>query len=191
MRSKRITQIATSYYNQSTPCSSALFIEDLRKVALRKVDISRGLGQDPCLYHHSRDFDAPPGNSTLPRQARLFAIPFPLCLNVGTDIVHIPRIFRLVTRSSAGTHNYFNRFIRRILSEQEQAYFLSKFPQYQPHLSQTIPRSSQLLNASNANDIARWKRKGRQHPAALQALVGKKLSSDTSPRGTEDLRCCI
>ncbi|EER28397.1 hypothetical protein D8B26_004738 [Coccidioides posadasii str. Silveira] len=84
------------------------------------------------------------------------AIPFPLCLNVGTDIVHIPRIFRLVTRPSAGTHNYFNRFIRRILSEQEQAYFLSKFPQYQPQLSQTIPQSSQLLNASNANDVARW-----------------------------------
>ncbi|WEW59348.1 phosphopantetheinyl transferase [Emydomyces testavorans] len=84
------------------------------------------------------------------------AVAFPFALNVGTDIVHIPRVFRLVTRPSAGTTPYLHRFIRRILSEQEQAHFLSKFPQYQPRSSQPPIRSPSSSHPPNAKDMARW-----------------------------------
>jgi holo-[acyl-carrier protein] synthase len=49
-------------------------------------------------------------------------IPFPLALNIGTDIVHLPRITRLLQRT-----NYLIRFTRRILSDQEQLDFQTRF----------------------------------------------------------------
>lgn len=49
--------------------------------------------------------------------------PFPLALNIGTDIVHLPRIARLVSRPNG----YLTRFTRRILHEQEQADFRTRF----------------------------------------------------------------
>lgn len=49
--------------------------------------------------------------------------PFPLSLNIGTDIVHLPRIARLVSRPNG----YLTRFTRRILSDQEQADFRKRF----------------------------------------------------------------
>ncbi|PYI24312.1 4'-phosphopantetheinyl transferase [Aspergillus japonicus CBS 114.51] len=52
-------------------------------------------------------------------------IPFPLALNIGTDIVHLPRIARLLTRHN-GT--YLARFTRRILHPREQADFRARFP---------------------------------------------------------------
>ncbi|KAF9892226.1 hypothetical protein FE257_002002 [Aspergillus nanangensis] len=50
-------------------------------------------------------------------------IPFPIALNIGTDIVHLPRITRLVTRRG----NYLSRFMRRILTDQEQHDFRTRF----------------------------------------------------------------
>lgn len=49
--------------------------------------------------------------------------PFPLALNIGTDIVHLPRIARLVSRPNG----YLTRFTRRILHEDEQADFRARF----------------------------------------------------------------
>ncbi|KAJ9492830.1 hypothetical protein VN97_g449 [Penicillium thymicola] len=49
-------------------------------------------------------------------------LPFPFPLNIGTDIVHIPRITRLLTRP-----NYLPRFTRRILCDQEQHDFHARF----------------------------------------------------------------
>jgi len=49
--------------------------------------------------------------------------PFPFSLNIGTDIVHLPRIARLVSRPNG----YLTRFTRRILSDQEQADFRKRF----------------------------------------------------------------
>lgn len=49
-------------------------------------------------------------------------IPFPFALNIGTDIVHLPRISRLLNRGG-----YFTRFTRRILCEQEQRDFRTRF----------------------------------------------------------------
>ena len=49
--------------------------------------------------------------------------PFPLAVNIGTDIVHLPRIARLVSRPNG----YLTRFTRRILHEDEQADFRTRF----------------------------------------------------------------
>lgn len=49
--------------------------------------------------------------------------PFPLALNIGTDIVHLPRIARLVSRPNG----YLTRFTRRILHEDEQRDFRTRF----------------------------------------------------------------
>jgi holo-[acyl-carrier protein] synthase len=49
-------------------------------------------------------------------------LPFPLALNIGTDIVHLPRITHLLQRN-----NYLTRFTRRILSDSEQADFQKRF----------------------------------------------------------------
>ncbi|GIK07846.1 hypothetical protein Aspvir_003515 [Aspergillus viridinutans] len=49
-------------------------------------------------------------------------IPFPYSLNIGTDIVHLPRIVRLINRP-----DYLHRFTRRILHEQEQQDFRTRF----------------------------------------------------------------
>ena len=50
-------------------------------------------------------------------------IPFPLPLTLGTDIVHLPRITRLVTRPGG----FLTRFTRRILHDQEQRDFRARF----------------------------------------------------------------
>ncbi|KAL4918651.1 hypothetical protein BDW62DRAFT_180703 [Aspergillus aurantiobrunneus] len=50
-------------------------------------------------------------------------LPFPLALSIGTDIVHLPRVTRLITRPGG----YLARFTRRILSEQEQRDFRARF----------------------------------------------------------------
>ncbi|KAJ5966454.1 hypothetical protein N7481_013168 [Penicillium waksmanii] len=50
-------------------------------------------------------------------------IPFPYALNIGTDIVHLPRITRLLTSRP----NYLSRFTQRILSDAEQRDFHRRF----------------------------------------------------------------
>lgn len=49
--------------------------------------------------------------------------PFPFALNIGTDIVHLPRIARLVSRPNG----YLTRFTRRILNDNEQMAFRKRF----------------------------------------------------------------
>ncbi|KAI5307005.1 hypothetical protein KEM56_005678 [Ascosphaera pollenicola] len=50
-------------------------------------------------------------------------VPFPLSLNIGSDIVHLPRVSRLFTG------RYRDRFMRRILCEQELLDFQQRFRQ--------------------------------------------------------------
>lgn len=76
-------------------------------------------------------------------------IPFPYALNIGTDIVHIPRIARLLRRG-----DYLTRFVRRILHDQEQHDFRARFAlpplpsvNHRPH-----PPSPPPISA----DMARW-----------------------------------
>src|SRR5690606_22286133 len=108
-------------------------------------------------------------------------VPFPLPLNIGVDIVHIPRIHRLITRSPIvkgstptngsrlTTTTFFDRFIRRILTAEEQKYFHSKFPllQYQTTLQTTSPYTHTSKagtgplhhpsdSAADTEQMARW-----------------------------------
>lgn len=81
-------------------------------------------------------------------------LPFPYALNIGTDIVHLPRILRLITRpakpnsiSSVQQQN-FHRFVRRILCEQEQEDFQRRFG-LQKHAGQSPPTAV-------TTEMARW-----------------------------------
>ncbi|PGG97563.1 holo-[acyl-carrier protein] synthase [Blastomyces parvus] len=94
--------------------------------------------------------------------------PFPLSLTVGTDVVHLPRISRLITRptsrngsglkataTATPTTTYLDRFIRRILCEQELKDFHAKFPR---HIASTgklkaVPPSN---HGANSIEMARW-----------------------------------
>ncbi|KAL4787591.1 4'-phosphopantetheinyl transferase superfamily [Aspergillus varians] len=84
-------------------------------------------------------------------------LPFPLALNIGTDIVHLPRITRLITRPGG----YLTRFTRRILSEQEQQDFRSRFPR-PPRLDSDQNRDTRLRKKDPGTavgitpDMARW-----------------------------------
>ncbi|KAH2796554.1 hypothetical protein KXW19_006003 [Aspergillus fumigatus] len=73
-------------------------------------------------------------------------IPFPYPLNIGTDVVHLPRILRLINRP-----DYFHRFTRRILHEQEQRDFRIRF---------SLPPPSSGAEKTGLNpitpDMARW-----------------------------------
>lgn len=80
-------------------------------------------------------------------------LPFPYSLNVGTDIVHLPRILRLITRTAGGSSSKLERFTRRILCEQELQDFRSRFL-----LSPaTAPGSEPCLRTITPTpDMARW-----------------------------------
>ena len=55
-------------------------------------------------------------------------IPFPYALNIGTDVVQLPRIYRLLTqRGTKSNETYFHRFTRRILCPQELQDFHVRF----------------------------------------------------------------
>ncbi|EEQ33149.1 putative holo-[acyl-carrier-protein] synthase [Microsporum canis] len=82
--------------------------------------------------------------------------PFPFLLNIGTDIVHIPRIQRLVTHSvvNSSQRTYLSRFVRRILCKQEQAVFESKFQLAASVSNAALP--AQPITPQKCTDIARW-----------------------------------
>ncbi|KAE8373761.1 4'-phosphopantetheinyl transferase superfamily [Aspergillus bertholletiae] len=72
-------------------------------------------------------------------------LPFPLALNIGTDIVHLPRITRLIHRG-----DYLTRFTRRILNDHEQRDFRTRFA-----LSATANLPNQR-SPKSSTDMARW-----------------------------------
>lgn len=67
-------------------------------------------------------------------------LPFPFPLHIGTDVVHLPRILRLINKTG-----YLTRFTRRILTPQEQSDFRRRF-----HLSDAS------FNLPASWDMARW-----------------------------------
>ncbi|PLB40521.1 holo-ACP synthase [Aspergillus candidus] len=89
---------------------------------------------------------------------KLNPIPFPFPLTLGTDIVHLPRITRLVTRPGG----FLTRFTRRILHEQEQRDFRARFGLFP--VSPPIISSPGDKNGSSATppqfpvsgDMTRW-----------------------------------
>lgn len=66
--------------------------------------------------------------------------PFPIPLHIGTDVVHLPRILRLI-----GKPGYLARFTHRILTPQEQSDFRRRF-----HLSDAA------VGLPASRDMARW-----------------------------------
>lgn len=55
-------------------------------------------------------------------------LPFPYALNIGTDVVHLPRIYQLLTQRGARSKEaYLAKFTRRILCSQEQQDFHLRF----------------------------------------------------------------
>ncbi|KAJ5465224.1 4'-phosphopantetheinyl transferase B [Penicillium daleae] len=79
-------------------------------------------------------------------------ISFPLALNIGTDIVHLPRITRLLQRP-----NYLTRFTRRILSDQEQLDFQTRFKDTLPaNLYRQASHPHKPAQTIITPDMTRW-----------------------------------
>ncbi|GAB1209511.1 hypothetical protein APSETT445_008290 [Aspergillus pseudonomiae] len=79
--------------------------------------------------------------------ATMKPLPFPVALNIGTDIVHLPRITRLLHRG-----DYLTRFTRRILHDHEQRDFRTRFA-----LPATMNPPNPRANPNpNTTDMARW-----------------------------------
>ncbi|KAL4803970.1 hypothetical protein BDV18DRAFT_143592 [Aspergillus unguis] len=116
-------------------------------------------------------------------------LPFPLALNIGTDIVHLPRITRLVTRPGG----YLTRFTRRILTESEQRDFRVRFSLPEPNpnpdtnLKSSIRKGQSQSGDTNGNsfrvtpEMARWlagrfaaKEAGRKAAVGGAGVVGWK-----------------
>ena len=81
--------------------------------------------------------------------------PFPLALNIGTDIVHLARISRLV----AHRPSYRDRFTRRVLCETEREDFRARF---------SIDSAIRVPNApvNDVNGNTNLRKAGSQHPNA-------------------------
>ncbi|KAE8552963.1 hypothetical protein TMatcc_007636 [Talaromyces marneffei ATCC 18224] len=81
-------------------------------------------------------------------------IPFPYALNIGTDVVHLPRIYRLLTqRGTKSSETYLHKFTRRILCPQELQDFHTRFGlQNNAPLDQKASISSRKITP----DMARW-----------------------------------
>lgn len=78
-------------------------------------------------------------------------LPFPYALNIGTDVVHLPRIYRLLTqRGARSNETYLKKFTGRILCPQEEQDFRARFDLHTLDAAQ----SSKPLKVTP--DMARW-----------------------------------
>ncbi|GKZ35172.1 histidinolphosphatase [Aspergillus brasiliensis] len=102
-------------------------------------------------------------------------MPFPFALNIGTDIVHLPRITRLLARP-----NYLTRFTHRILHAREQQDFRTRFSL--PALPALIPSSSSSSSPAHtptpsisiSPDMTRW---------LAGRFAAKEAARKAAPRG--------
>ncbi|BCR99090.1 holo-ACP synthase [Aspergillus luchuensis] len=94
--------------------------------------------------------------------------PFPFALNIGTDIVHLPRITRLLARP-----NYLTRFTHRILHAREQQDFRTRFSL--PPMPSSIPAKSPTTpSISISPDMTRW---------LAGRFAAKEAARKAAPRG--------
>ncbi|RAL13687.1 holo-ACP synthase [Aspergillus homomorphus CBS 101889] len=101
-------------------------------------------------------------------------LPFPFALNIGTDIVHLPRIARLLTRNNG---SYFPRFTRRILHAREQADFHARFAAaLQP--TQSLPHNSSSHTIQITPEMTRW---------LAGRFAAKEAARKAAPRGAAQL----
>ncbi|OJD25168.1 hypothetical protein ACJ73_03471 [Blastomyces percursus] len=92
--------------------------------------------------------------------------PFPLSLTVGSDVVHLPRISHLISRptsrsgsglkATAATTTYLDRFIRRILCDQELKDFHAKFPHHIVGTEKLTATAPPPNHGANNIEMARW-----------------------------------
>ncbi|KAL1962015.1 hypothetical protein VTN77DRAFT_659 [Rasamsonia byssochlamydoides] len=88
------------------------------------------------------------------RRQTMKPLPFPYALNIGTDVVHLPRILRLISRPRGKSkESYLEKFTRRILCEQEQEDFRNRFRLRQ---TQRDDPSTPSSNPMITTDMARW-----------------------------------
>lgn len=81
-------------------------------------------------------------------------LPFPYSVNIGTDIVHLSRILRLISRPhNYGKVTYLQRFKRRILCDQERQDFRARFP---PPPSTPLTTGPRPWDAPITTEMARW-----------------------------------
>lgn len=113
-----------------------------------------GQGQRYCINPAATRIPQLPLSTTSPTslqhlttiELKMKPLPFPLALNIGTDIVHIPRITRLLTQ-----RDYLTRFTRRILSAREQHDFTNRFKETL-QLRTPTPSKSPLITP----EMTRW-----------------------------------
>ena len=96
--------------------------------------------------------------SHLQLQFQMKPIALSLSLNIGTDIVHLPRIYRLITRSTSSTsaNTYLNRFTHRILCGQELEQFRQRFPRQNVEPTLQCSSSPGSPDSTRTTDMARW-----------------------------------
>lgn len=85
-------------------------------------------------------------------------VPFPYALNIGTDVVHLPRMYRLLTRRrTTSNETYLHRFTRRILCRQEIEDFQARFGLLiNPHHDPSEQEDRAVVDAEVTTDMARW-----------------------------------
>ncbi|PWY77925.1 phosphopantetheinyl transferase PptB [Aspergillus eucalypticola CBS 122712] len=94
--------------------------------------------------------------------------PFPFALNIGTDIVHLPRITRLLARP-----NYLTRFTHRILHAREQQDFRTRFS-LPPLSSSSAAQTPTTPSISISPDMTRW---------LAGRFAAKEAARKAAPRG--------
>ncbi len=71
--------------------------------------------------------------------------PFPYALNIGTDIVHVPRIRALIAQGEGEARkDNLHRFLRRLLTAREQELFWKK------------QKGISLMLGAHLEDTAKW-----------------------------------
>ncbi|KAL3475272.1 4'-phosphopantetheinyl transferase superfamily [Aspergillus californicus] len=105
---------------------------------------------------------------------------FPLPINIGTDIVHIPRIARLICRPT-----YLPRFTRRILSNSEQQDFQTRFSipssllELSPRPSPPQPKKHAAIGPLRITpDMSRW---------LAGRFAAKEAARKAAPGGAESI----
>lgn len=103
-------------------------------------------------------------------------MPFPYALNIGTDVVHLPRIYRLVTqRGTRSNETYLHKFTRRILCPEELHDFQTRFRLQHSALSD--PETNTSLKEITP-DMARW---------LAGRFAAKEAARKAAPRGATSI----
>lgn len=108
--------------------------------------------------------------------------PFPLPSSIGTDIIHVKRIYDILSRSRGKAH-HSQRFLRRFLTPGEVQEFQKRFGEpasadgaqlrvISKHLAGRYSAQSHLSTQMNAEPGCRWAAK----EAAIKAVTWRRLS---------------